>query len=211
MISERIEAGGNGAAKFISVVFHPLLIPVYGLFIIFSAPTLFGYLPLKVKGILFSIVFINNVMVPLSLIPYFRYRNIISSWAIEDQKERSVPLMTTTFFYFISSYIIIRYQIPLFIKSFIGAAALLALVLTLINFRWKISIHAAGAGALTAVTVMLSVQMHTQLTGLLILIIISSGLILSSRLWINAHVPGEVWSGFIAGFIVPASILTIFG
>ena len=53
-------------AKILSVVFHPLLMLVYGLAIIFSAPTLFGYLPVEVKKILFLIVLVNNVFLPIT-------------------------------------------------------------------------------------------------------------------------------------------------
>ncbi len=69
-------------ARIISVVFHPLFMPIYGLLIIFSAPTLFGYLPFQVKKLLLLIVIINNVMLPFSLMPFFIHRNIISTWTI---------------------------------------------------------------------------------------------------------------------------------
>ena len=38
-------------AKIISVIFHPLFIPVYGMIVIFSSSTLFGYLPLDRKSV----------------------------------------------------------------------------------------------------------------------------------------------------------------
>jgi len=42
-------------AKIVGIVFHPLLMPVYGMAIIFSAPTLYGYLPFNVKKLLLLI------------------------------------------------------------------------------------------------------------------------------------------------------------
>jgi hypothetical protein len=44
-------------AKIISIVFHPLLMPVYGMAIIFSAPTLLGYLPFNVKKLYYLFPF----------------------------------------------------------------------------------------------------------------------------------------------------------
>ena len=87
------------AALTISVIFHPLLMPIYGMIIIFSAPTLFGYLPYDVKKILFLIVLINNVLLPLSLIPYLRYRNHITSWSVDKRRERILPLFIATILY----------------------------------------------------------------------------------------------------------------
>jgi hypothetical protein len=199
MKSDRIQPYGSRLAKIISVVFHPFLMPVYGMLIIFSAPTLFGFLPFNVKKILFFIVLINNVLIPLSLMPYFRLRNIISSWTIENRKERTIPLIATSFFYSVTVYITFKFHIPLFIKSFILASAFLAIAVTIINFWWKISIHSVGAGTLTALVVILSVKMHIPLTWFLITAILSSGMVMSSRLWLNSHKPGEVWSGFLLG------------
>jgi len=210
MTTERKQQTGNNLAKIISAVFHPLLMPVYGMLIVFSAPTIFGYLPVNVKKILLLIIVINDVLVPLFLMPYFRLRNIISSWTIEDRRERTIPLIATSFFYSVTVYITLKFHIPLFIKSFILASALLVIAVTLINFWWKISIHSAGAGALTALIFVLSFKMHTPLTIFLIPAIIVSGLVLSSRLWLNSHSPGEVWLGYLLGIAGMTSLLLVF-
>lgn len=199
---------GDFIAKIISIIFHPLLMPFYGMLIIFSAPTLFGYLPVKFKKTLLIIILINNIIIPLSLMPYFRFRNIISSWVVDNRSERAIPLFTATFFYLVTTYLVIRYQIPVFIKSFILSAAVLSLAISLINFLMKISIHSAGAGALIALIIVLSVKMNTSLTGLLIASVMVSGIVLSARLWLNSHTPYEVWSGFFLGIAVPGLILS---
>ena len=194
-------------ANIFSVLFHPLLIPLYGLLIIFSAPTLFGYLPVQVKRYIFLIVLINNVLLPLSLLPYFRYRKYISSWEISDRKERVLPMIVTSFFYSVTVYIVIKFHIPFFIKSFIITAAILSISTTIINFWWKISIHAVGTGALLALVVILSLRTQAPLTGFLIGVILASGVVLTSRLWLGAHKPAEIWSGYLLGIIIPAILL----
>jgi hypothetical protein len=153
-------------AKIISVIFHPLFMPVYGMVIIFSAPTLLEYLPFAVKRILLFIVLINNVLLPLSLLPFFRYRNIISSWTINNRRERIIPLLITTILYSTTSFIIFRFPVPGFLKSFFLAAAFLSLMVTVINFRWKISLHSVGAGALIAIVLLLSFKMYSPLCGI---------------------------------------------
>jgi len=187
-------------AKVISVIFHPLFMPLYGMIIIFTAPTLFSYIPFNVKKILLFVIATNNILVPLSLMPFFRYRNIIRSWNIETRKERIIPLLSVSFFYSVTSYIIFRLQIPLFIKSFIFANALLAIAVSIINFWWKISLHSVGAGALAGLVIALSVNMMIPLTWFLIPVLIIAGLILSSRLRLETHNPPEVYIGFLSGF-----------
>lgn len=188
-------------AKIISTVFHPLFIPVYSMAIIFSAPTLFGYLPFTIKKLLLLIVLINNVLLPLSLLPFFKYRNIIHSWAVESRKERQIPLLITTLLYSATSFIIMRFPIPVFLKSFILAVFFVSLAITIINFFWKISLHSAGVGALIALVLILSVKMDTPLIWHLICAIIVSGLVLSSRLKLNSHNPLQVWVGFLTGYL----------
>ena len=155
-------------AIIISLVFHPLFIPLYGLGILFSAPTFLSSIPYQVKKILFLIVLMNNVMVPLAMLPFFRIRNIISSYTIEDRKERIIPLVTGSILYIITALIFFRFPVPDFFKSFIFAVAILAVMVTFINLRWKISIHGAGAGALAALVVVLGLKTGTPLTWYLV-------------------------------------------
>ncbi len=194
-------------AKTISVIFHPLFMPVYGMIIIFSAPTLFGYLPFSVKKVLFLIVLINNVLLPLSLLPYLRFRNHITSWSIDNRKERMIPLFIASILYAATSYIIIRYPVPLFIKTFIMGIFILSLSLTAINLWWKISIHSTAAGSIAALLFVLSVKMNSALLWPLLIVITGAGLTLSARLRLNAHSPSEVWSGFLLGFAIQGLLM----
>ena len=197
-------------AKIISIVFHPLMMPVYGMAIIFSAPTLLGYLPFNVKKLLLLIMLVNNVLLPLSFLPFLIHRNIITSWAIIERRERKIPLIITVILYCVTSFIIFRLPIPLFLKSFIFATAVLSLMVTVINFRWKISLHSVGAGALIGLVLMLSLKMLAPLDLYLISAIIAGGLILSSRLKLNLHNPQQVWVGLIAGFFGLIVFMTLF-
>lgn len=201
MLSEKSISFDDRLAQLVSVLFHPLLMPVYGLLIIFTCPALYGYLPFQVKKIMLFIVIINNVLIPLMMITYFRFRNLISTWTIDDRRERILPLVITTFFYSFTVYLIYRFHIPLFIKSFIICATALVLAVTIINFWFRISLHATGCGAITALVMVLSVRMQIPLTWLLIIVILVSGLVMSLRLWLKAHTPPEIWTGFFLGSV----------
>ena len=200
MATDKLKNFPEVLARIITVIFHPLLMPVYGMAIIFSAPTLLGYLPFNIKKLLLLIMLVNNVLLPLSLMPFFHNRKIITSWSISDRKERNIPLIITTVLYCTTSYIILKFPIPLFLKAFVFSTAFLSLTITFINFWWKISLHAVGAGAIIGLVIVLSLKMLTPLDGYLISAIIAGGLILSSRLQLNLHSPQQVWIGLSAGF-----------
>jgi hypothetical protein len=188
-------------AKINSIIFHPVFIPIYGMIIIFSAPTLLGYLPFKVKKLLLLIVLINNVILPVSLLPLFRYKNLISSWAINSRLERNIPLIISTLLYLLTSFILFRLPIPLFLKSFMMAVFVLSVIMTVINFWWKISLHSAGVGSLISLVVILTFKMYTPLVWYLISVFIVAGFVLSSRLRLDTHSPLQVWLGLLTGFL----------
>jgi hypothetical protein len=188
-------------AKIISMVFHPLLMPLYGMIIIFSAPTLLGYLPFNLKKLLILIMLVNNVLLPLSLFPFFIHRNIISSWTLSERKERNIPLVIITLLYCVTSYIVFKFPIPLFLKSFIYSAAFLSVIVTIINLWWKISLHSVGAGALIGLVLSFSFKMLTPLEWYLVTSVIIGGFVLASRLKLNLHSPMQVWTGLVTGFL----------
>jgi hypothetical protein len=190
----------NKASKIISVIFHPLFIPLYGLAIIFFAPTLYYYFPFNVKKILLLVILTNNILIPVSLMPFFRYRNIISSWMIETRRERIIPLLTVSLFYSITSVIMFRLQIPIFIKAYVFSISFVAIAATIINFWWKISLHSIGAGVLVGTVVVLSYRMMAPLTWFLISAILISGIIMSSRLRKDSSEVSRIYIGFAAGF-----------
>lgn len=197
-------------ARIISMVFHPLLMPLYGLLIIFSAPTLFGYLPFVQKKFIIFILVTNNILLPFSVLPYLKWRKIITTWTVDKRSERVTPLALTTLFYFITVYVILKFTIPGLIKGFFLVTSLLSFTVTLINFWWKISIHSVGAGALTSMLLVLSFRLHASLTPFLIAIILVSGMVLSSRLRLQSHTPAEVWTGYLLGLAGMALFLILF-
>ena len=198
------------AARTASIVFHPLFMPLFGLLMIFTAPTLFWYIPVKAKEILFFIFIVNNVLIPISLMPFFRYRNLVSSWYIENRSERTLPLFAVSLLYAVTSFILYRLQIPVFFKAYAFSLTMLSLSLLFVNRRWKISLHSAGAGALIAVVLVLSIRMSAPLPFYLAGSVLIGGLILSSRLKLDKHNPYEVYAGFFAGLVIPAVLMLIF-
>jgi hypothetical protein len=205
--------GGNiyeTAARVISVIFYPLFMPLYGLLVIFAAPTLFWYIPLRAKEILFFIFIVNNLFIPIVLLPLFRYRNLISSWSIENRSERTIPLMTIALLYAVTSFILSRLEIPMFFKAYGYALTILTIVLLTINRWWKISLHSAAAGALISVVLVLSLRMSASLPFYLAGSVLVAGSVLSSRLRLDKHSPAEVYAGFLAGLLIPATIMLLF-
>lgn len=198
------------AANILSVVAHPAFLPVYGLLIIFNAPTFMVHLPASLKRIIFMLATINMTVVPIAFLPLLKYRNVISSYQMDSRKERIIPLAMGTMMYVVTTIIFFSYEIPQLIKLFMMASSVLSFLLLVITFRWKISIHAAGMGALLASVLVLSLRMMADLAPILIGLLILSGVLLSSRLFLKAHKPAQVYLGFLLGFLSMFIVMMIF-
>ena len=80
-------------------------------------------------------------------------------------------------------------------------SAILALTVIVTSF-WKISAHGIGMGALTVFLIVLnSITPTDELFALVILSIISCGLVISSRYFLNAHTQSQLYVGYLAGVI----------
>jgi hypothetical protein len=196
--------------KIISVLMHPIFIPVYGLIIILSSNSPYGYLPLHVKKLLYLIVVINNVLLPLSLLPFLMHMNFISSWSLNEKEDRIIPLIIATILYATTSYILYRFPIPGFLKSFVFSVFLISIILTVINFKWKISLHSAGIGALLALILFLSFRMSSLLFWHFVIAAAAGGMVLSARLRLNLHSPRQVWYGLALAYTATTFFLMFF-
>ncbi len=197
-------------ALLVSVLFHPLFMPLYGLFVIFNAPTLFWYIPVRAKLVLLLIFVVNNLLLPLLLMGLLRLRGVVSSWTMENREERTLPLLGVVILYIVTSVILSRLAIPVFFRAYGYSLTALSVVLLAINTKWKVSLHAAGAGALVSTVLILSVRMAVPLPFYLATAVMISGIVLSSRLRLNAHNQGETYGGFIAGLLTIPLIMVLF-
>lgn len=86
---------------------------------------------------------------------------------------------------------------------------LIALV-TLINFKWKISIHMIGIGGLTGVFIGLAINLSLNLTVMIGAFIALAGLVGFARLQLNAHKPSEIYAGYLIGVFIMSGLFLIF-
>ena len=200
------------ASHILSWVFLPLLMPVYGLLISLyweaeairsSASTMYN-LPSVIKSQLFWMFFIFSCAAPGISFVMLHQRKIISTIDMENARERNVPLLIM-FAYCIILFLLFLYKAPnnLLPKYFYALPLSGALVTALFMFinRWiKISMHAGGGGILCGYLISFFL-VHTNAPLLLIsLAFLASGLTISARLFLNKHLPIEVYSGWLLAF-----------
>ena len=197
-------------AKIISGIFNPLLMPTYGILILFSSDSYFSMLPYEAKKIVFIIVFISTCLLPLAFIPLFLYQNLIRNFEMINAHERIVPFATIGLLYLMGYFLLLQMKVPDTIANVILGGSLAIFITLLITLRWKISAHMAGIGALVGALLVFSFTLQSDLTLYLVLGLLVSGLVGTSRLILEYHTPAQIYAGFGLGLTVLVLTFLIF-
>ena len=187
----------------ISIVLHPLFMPVYGMSIyllstrhrIPNIPNI--YIWTSIVGTLFL-----TAIIPITLIFLLVKYGQVSSIEIRDANQRTKPYIYTLIcFGFWCYFVRVTMHFPLvWLLITIGATLALTSV-TLINYWWKISAHLIGIGGLLGGICGIALTTAILPTTLVSTILFLSLLLMYARLYLNAHTPLQVISGFLLGVL----------
>ncbi|MDE6478742.1 MAG: phosphatase PAP2 family protein [Muribaculaceae bacterium] len=189
-------------ANIISWVFVPLLMPVYGIILIFSLSFL-SFAPFHTKLVFTLIVFGANFIVPMLLVLLLKKLKMIEDIGLNGRRERLIPYIITIICLSGTGLFLYLKMAPLWVAMFYAGGALAALINLLVNFRWKISAHAAGMAGVVAMLIQVikegpsSQGMEWWIVGA----IITAGLLGSSRIWLGRHTLMQVLAGTAVGFL----------
>jgi hypothetical protein len=196
-------------SKIISVIFHPLLLPTYGLIIIFNSGTHYSLLPFEVKKLIYMLVAISNILIPISLIPFLINLKVVSDFSMQKGKERFIPLLVTTLSFFFAYQVLHSLSLSMigFIETMLLATSILVFICLLVSLKWKISAHLIGIGGLFGAIIFYSIIFFSNLFLIVIILSFISGLVAFARLQLQAHSPSQVYVGFIVGFFGMMTVL----
>jgi len=197
--------------QIISIIFHPIFIPLYcAIIFVNSLPFAVFYSQIYKIFILGTIV-IFTCIIPI-LFMLFKYLiGSISNFYVEDKKQRTSIYTVSFFSYLICVAGLIHLQIaqtaPIFLLVFVSSL-IGVLVIAVINFQWKISAHACGAGVLCGAVFAFAHYLSSNPVLLFCSVILIAGTIISARLALKVHTLGQVAAGFFVGLIF--SVLPMF-
>lgn len=187
----------------VSVIFQPIFVPLYSLFLLFHADTYITYaVPPEVKQFIFVVTIINTIILPMALFYYFYRAKLIQSLHMHTAKERSLPFLSTVVFHLSSFYLFSKVPMPsLFANLVIGAAFSVAIAF-IINLKWKVSIHMLGMGGIVGTIIGLVLRYQVDAVQLVMALVVLSGVVGFARLRLNAHTPLQVYVGFLLGTLI---------
>jgi membrane-associated phospholipid phosphatase len=206
-------------ATFLSVVFHPLIITTYLFAILFLiTPELAGVSALELPGLgsLLLLIFLNTFVAPTVIIYYFYRLGIVSTLHVDSLAERRLPYLASIIIYAIATYLFGWKLQPIAelapqIAIILGSVTVSLIIVAIVSLFWKISAHATGMGGAIGILTGLIIRFEEQLllTPLLVVILIS-GILLSARLYLNAHTPAQIFAGFTCGLAVSSATIYFF-
>ncbi|GAA4343254.1 hypothetical protein [Flaviaesturariibacter amylovorans] len=187
-------------AQGLSVLLHPLFIPVYILlFFLYESPFTVT-LDAGQKGRLAISFSLMYILFPLVTVLLAKGLGFVDSIRLQSQKDRIIPYIGCTIYYFWMWYVLHKqgsFPEPL---AWFSLAVFLATSAGLVLNAWiKISMHALAAGV--AVAFLYVLALHTPFSFGLYLSIgfFVTGLICTARLVTGDHNPFEVYAGLTVG------------
>lgn len=189
-------------AKILSVAFHPLLMPTYGLFIVFQLNTYLTYqYSAEARRFFYLLVFTFTFLAPVLVATYLVRSKQISSLEMANRKERWLPFVFTIVFYLFTYFLLRRVNAaPVFDEMILGATVSIVLSL-LITFFWKISIHLVGIGGLIGIVYVMVQFLAPDAHWIIAALILIAGTIGFARIKLEAHSLPQVAAGFFVGFM----------
>jgi hypothetical protein len=184
--------------------------PTYGFLLIFSTKNYIAtFTPFNLKVIILLITFVFTFVLPTINAVILLKMGRIKSLEMESTRERIIPYISTSLYFFSLYYLFTTAQFPpVFVILILGAG--ISIVLTwIVNFKWKISAHAVGIGGIIGATMGISLRLMIDLRFILIIVILMAGCLGFARLKLRAHSPAQVYTGFLLG-ILTELILMIF-
>lgn len=183
--------------------------PLVSLFILFQLPIYLNYkFPDAYYHAIYLCVFINLIVIPLSLSFYLKKQGMIQSIQMNAVEERVYPFGITILFYGITYFLFSQMHLPAFYLTVLLAAALSLIVLFIFSLlKYKISAHMTGIGGTCGMLFMVNQFYQTDTVILFSISLFLASIVASARLYLNKHSLSEITFGFLNGFLCQLSLL----
>lgn len=190
-------------ARLGSVLLHPVFVPalLMAYLAAWSPNVFFGY-PENIRWWWLLTVSYITITFPL-LTAFLLWRlKFIGSLQMHELKERYAPLIASMLFYFWVFWLFHKqFDAPALLQTLLLGVFLNTVFVFMCSIFFKISLHSSAWGFVVAfalLCVTLGAQASLPLLGLALLLGALAG---SARLYLQAHLPAQVWFGYVVGAI----------
>lgn len=187
-------------AKFISMLFRPIYYPLLCSCILFIFTPL-ALLPLQYKLLELGTMFVFTIAFPMVLTTMYLKLAHIDKTEMRKRENRILPYCIFIICYTVYLYMMHNANATYLQVSVIIVALLIQITCTIVSFWWKVSVHAAGAGAIiSAIAAYGAIFQFNPLFWMSIAIIVA-GVVGTSRMILRQHSLSQVTTGIIIGLV----------
>ncbi len=191
-------------ARICSTIFHPLILPTIAIYLSlqFSYMSMLGVQYISTHTFLVALL---TFLIPGLGICLLYKTNYISSIALVNREERTIPYIMFFICYLICGIYLWMTNLKGIQFGFIAGGVVAILCNMIINRWWKISVHMTAIGGVTGLIFVMSYLQYIMYTEyipyLQVGAILASGALGTSRILLKRHTLGQVFCGFINGFV----------
>ncbi|MCH5231562.1 MAG: phosphatase PAP2 family protein [Muribaculaceae bacterium] len=191
----------DSVSQFLSWALLPLLMPVFGILFIFRLSIL-DVVPANMQTAVTFVIAGINLFAPMLLIFLLKLVGLVQDPGLNGQKERTIPYIITALCYGASAWFVASRGAPVWVAMFFCGGVVASLINFAINFKWKISAHAAAIAGIVALLIRLQrdVAVEPKLFVWLLITVGAAGLLGSARVWMRRHTVWQVLAGYLVGF-----------
>lgn len=189
-------------AKIISVVFHPVVMPLVGVFILLTYGGWLNLIPVEGKEFIYLVVALTTLVLPLAIMPILLKTKVITSYLLTDKNERRIPLLLVALLYLIGAFLLQKLDAPVILSLFLNGSSMVILAVAIFNWRWKISNHMAGIGGVTGMVLAISLRWMINEQLIIAILFLVAGLTGYARLKDDDHTPAQVYVGYLLGLSI---------
>lgn len=200
-VPEKQPAPLRVAASVVSVIFHPLFIPLYVIaFLLYWHPAVFAGFTGSEKIRILAMVAVNLTLLPAATVFLLWRLRFIKNIYLRTPRERIIPYATEMIFAFWCWNVFhnLSYIPPVCTIFFLGTFITVILG-WFANIYFKISMHGLAAGGMVFFVVMVALSGAGSSGQYALAAILTTGLIASARLIVSDHRPVEVYAGILLG------------
>lgn len=194
-------------AQSVSYLFHPLLVPLYGLFFIFNSASVFSLIPFSTQVYCYFVTFVAMLLMPLLGMIVFKKMGFISSYDLSVKQERVYPALVAIFSAFVGFYLIGKLPYTNIVQQLYLVLIIVLSGFSIITLRWKMSMHMTAAGAVCGFITIIGFRYWGEVRESLMVILILSGILATCRLYLKKHNPAQIYAGFLFGLSFVVAIL----
>lgn len=188
-------------SRILSMVFSPLLMATYGVFIAMRLSFLV-MIPVSTQLTVVLETFLATAVIPVIAIFLLSKFKVIADPRLNERADRTWPYIIEIVCFLGMAVYLNRIHAPHWLSLFLIGGALAIATLTVVNHWWKISGHATGMGGLCALIfyLMLSGTTLINLQPVFLGAILLAGMVGTARMMLDRHTLGQVAAGFLNGF-----------